>query len=578
MNQTGKASIDRPWENLYPPQLLAARGYLTDIQDKYTVRQFLEERVTNKTLPILEYYGKQYTLGDLYTEADKIGASMAAMGVKEGDAVCAFLRSTPEYLMLFFACEKLGAILLCVNNSPEENLETIRRAEAPFLFAHDFLPREVEQYYYENSHLQHIVMSSPYYYCDREQIPDYIQKSIDDLYAVPTCCDSRNITWADFLEKGKSVDYDWSAPADPKRPLCNPYTSGSTGKPKEIIHCAASMLGVISQISFPNAVVGKTVLQILFPPTMIATLNAAILYNLTQMSRVIMDPFCEPKDLDLELMRYRPWMTMMVPCTMELLLNSERIPADYDMSFLEILGGGADPTNNKWLDNLRAWLNSHNCHASYTQVYGQSECCSSICMDMGNKWYDCCGGAPLILNTVGIFDPDTEEELDYGRIGEICANTPGMMLGYGGVSAGETPKVLRTHKDGRVFVHTGDFGYIDSNGFVYVMGRGRPKRWGYDGKYIFCVPIENRVVALEEILDCYCIIPQDKKHPGYVLPYLYVKLAPGCLLDDALRAKILSVLEPHEYPIDIRLTEKREYFAFKLNRRGMAERLLAEQD
>ncbi len=578
MELTNKPSMERPWTKLYPPPLLAMRDTLAEIQGKFTLVQYLSGCVTKKDLPVVEYYGKTYTLQDLLDESEKVGASMAAMGLKCGDKVCALLDSVPEILIVLFACEKLGVQLICRNNVRKENLDSVRTANPHIIFAPDFLSREDEEYYYRYSDLEHIVTISSRYYADWVQMPEHIRSNLDKLYNGPVCCDERTISWADFLEKGKQVDYNWHAPDDPKRPLCSPHTSGSTGSAKEIVHCAASILGVLTQISFPTADTGKTVLLTLFPPTITAILICIILYNISKMNRLILSPFCAEKDIDLELMRYRPWMMMTVPMMADTLWHSTRIPADYDMSYLKVLGGGADPANNKWLDRFNAWLASHNCSASFTQAYGQSECGASVCMPLGNNWYNGCVGAPLILTTVGIFDPDTEEELDYGQIGEVCIQSPGMMLGYGGVSAGTTDEVLRTHADGRRFVHSGDMGYMDPMGYVYIMGRGRPQRWGHPGKYIFALPIENRVVALDEIEDCYCITPADKYHPGHVLPYLFITPAPGCVLDDALRAKILSVLEPHEYPVDIRISQGRTYFAFKLNRRGMAAQLRAEQD
>ena len=88
--------------------------------------------------------------------------------------------------------------------------------------------------------------------------------------------------------------------------------------------------------------------------------------------------------------------------------------------------------------------------------------------------------------------------------------------------------------------------------------------------------MENKVVDIEGIKDCFFVITSDKEHEGCFVPYLYVVLESGVELKD-VEATIRARLEAYEQPVEIFVTEKREYFHFKTNRRILAAKLLKGQ-
>ncbi len=568
----GKASIEQPWLSLYPVGLRTARQHLAELQGQFTLIEYLGMCNRRHHMPVVEFYGQKYSFNDLLGEAATVGAALASLGVKEGDSLCAFLRSVPEYLMILFACEQIGATLICRDGTRKENLESLQYANAKILFAHDFIPADEADYYYANSDLEHIITISSCYYGNEADMPDYILNSLKKMYDAGVSRDERNIDWVNLMMRGNTYFAPWKAERDPNRPLCNPYTSGSTGPSKEIIHAASSMIGYISQINFPNAETGKSVLLTLFPPTLIAILNSVLLYNIAQMNVLILSPYCEPEDISREMLRYRPWMMMTVPMMAELLMYSKYIPEDYDMSYLKVLAGGADPVNNKWMDRLFAWMRKHNCRATFSQAYGLSECGSAVAMPMGKSFYDCFSGIPMPLTNIGIFNPETNEELNYGEVGEVCIQTPGHMLGYGGAAKASTEEVLQVHEDGRMFVHSGDFGYITREGCLYVLSRGLRRRYGFEPGYLFDLPIENKACKVKGIFDCYAVSVKDHEHPGYYKPYMFVQPEEGYTIE-MLEPEIRACLSEEEQPVKIFKSEGREYFHFKLNRRILSAQI-----
>ena len=143
------------------------------------------------------------------------------------------------------------------------------------------------------------------------------------------------------------------------------------------------------------------------------------------------------------------------------------------------------------------------------------------------------------------------------------------MIGYG--TEEDTAKTLQRHPDGKIWVHTGDYGCMNEAGELFVYSRGLNKRFG--GGILFTTVMENKVVDIKGIDDCWFVIPEDKEHEGCFLPYLFVVLEEGVELKD-IEDKIRAGLEDFEQPVKIYTVEKREYFHFKTNRRILAGKIL----
>ena len=140
-------------------------------------------------------------------------------------------------------------------------------------------------------------------------------------------------------------------------------------------------------------------------------------------------------------------------------------------------------------------------------------------------------GIPLPGGTVGIFKFDEEtsetldEELDYNQTGEICMRTPNQMLGYfKHEELNET--VLRKHKDGLTWVHTGDLGYIDEDGFLYVNGRIKEMITRHDGFKVYPSMIEKVINAHQAVASCKVVGVEDVTHGQGQVPKAYIVLKP----------------------------------------------------
>lgn len=562
---TGKASIDRPWLQYYPEEFRNASI------PECSVTEYLKQRITDETEIALNYYGNDLTWASFWQQVDATAKALRAIGIQTGDCIPMFLQAVPEYLILLLAAEKIGAALLCRDDTPEACAEAIRSSKSKVLFAHDYLSKEEEELFLRETQMERIVTVSPYRSAHREAIPSYICDSIEAHYTAESACNQANLTWDEFIAQGETWTGDYTAPKDVNRPLVAVYTSGSTGPSKLVFQAARQFTSVFYQLSTFEIPAGMRLIWhfAALPPALIATTATMMLLPMSIHMYLVLNPFCELENFDLELMRIQPNCWPLTPMMMEQLVKSPRIPADYDMSHFFVAGGGSEGINNKRLERVQQFLTSHHSPALYDINYGLSESCAAAtlpCRTLPVK--DGCCGMPMPASFIASFEYGTQKELGYGEIGEICISGSNVMLGYDDVQS--TKERLQIHEDGRLWLHTGDYGYVSEEGLLYVLTRGREERYG--GGILLSMEMENRVVAVSGVSDAFFLTMPDEEHEGYFIPHLYVVLEDHVTLESVEDA-IYGALEVYQRPVQITVITERPYFHFKTNRVGLAKEL-----
>lgn len=565
---TGKPSIDRPWMKFYPDMLMKMISI-----PGCTVNEYLHRCCPGMEVAAMHYYGEDISWKTVFEEAEKTARALKAIGFGEGDQIPVSLRLVPEFLYLLLGAEKIGASLLCRDNTIEENVEAARKAKAKAIIAHDFLSQKEMNEYLSGSSVEKIVLLSPVHHGSRDAMPAHIQACLNDHYPSKCASGPCTMSWEEFIAKGEAYTGTVEAPVDIDRPLFRAYTSGSTGPSKQVIHSANTMLGIVCQMNFYGGTEGQrpTWMVTCLPPALVAVVVSMVLLPLSSNKLLILDPFCYETDVDLELMRYKPNNWPLIPMFMEIVMRNGRIPDDYDLSHLVAAGAGCEAYNNIQLDNAQQFLIDHNCKIRFTTGYGSSEAGSTFSLPMAPKPIrDGNVGIPMPLSVVSVFKPGTQEELTYNQLGEICKTGPGNMLGYDKPEA--TAKALQVHKDGNVWLHTGDIGYMDEDGVIYVLNRGESLRYG--GGELAVLPMENLVAnaRIDGVDDEFFVLIGDEDHDGYYVPYLYVVLKDGYTVED-IREKVDACLEPHMRPVEIIQIEERPFFHFKTNRIGLSREL-----
>lgn len=559
----------------YPPALIDGLSI-----PERTLREYLTERCPGEDVVAIHYYGNDITWKEFFQGVDDTARGLRALGFGEGDAIPVFLATTPEFLELLLAAEKIGASLTCRDNTLEENVEATRKAGARAIFAHDFLSQEDFSAYRRGSDAKIAVLLSPYRSAAFHTIPDYVQDHIDSLYTDDPAHGPRTMSWDEFLELGRKFDGQVEAPRDIDRPLFRAYTSGSTGPSKQVIHSAHTMIGTLHQMNFYGSSdeFRPTWMITCLPSSLIAVVNAMMLMPLASNKLLILDPFVDVNDVDLELMRYRPNNWPLIPMFIETVMRNGRVPDDYDLSHLLAAGAGCEAYNNNQIARAQKFFEDHNCHIRFTTGYGCSEAGSNMTLPMAPYPIDNGNvGIPMPLTTISIFKPGTQEELTYNQRGEICVSGPGNMLGYDTPKA--TARALQKHADGKVWLHTGDIGYMNEDGVIYALTRGSAPRYGFTDGELETLPMENRLAdtGIKGIEDEFFVVVPDVEHKHCFLPVLYVVLEDGYTVDD-VRDQINACLDDYMRPVEIFQLPERPFFHFKTNRVGLTKEFMDTED
>lgn len=567
---TGKASVDKPWLQFYPEALRNVEV------PTITVETFLRAKNPDENKIAFEYYGNKITWKEFWGEVDKAAKSLKILGFGEGNRIPVFLQSVPAHFILLIAAERIGAAIICRDDIPEELCFAIRKSKSETAFVMDYTSKSDEDLFRATTPMKRVIKVSPYDYADRKSVPDYVEKEIASRYTGAMETTEGDLTWDEFLALGKDYTEDYMAQEDVNRPVFGAYTSGSTGISKLVIHSSSNIVATAFQMSIfipPSDVPEKWWLPIL-PPALIAVTVSMAIFPLSAGLIMVLDPFCPLEDIDIAFMEQKPNFWALIPMFCEMLMKSDRIPEDYDMSHLRSIGTGAEAMNERKTQEVEAFFHKHNVKATLSAGYGQSEGCSNFTLP--NPMFplvDGCVGMPMPATTMAVFSEDLEE-LNYGEIGELCMTGPAMMLHYAGWRGDElTERTLINHPDGNCWLHTGDKAYINEHGIVYILGRGTTKRFG--GGELYMMRMETKAVRVAGVEDgFFCFVP-DQDHEGYFLPYFFVILDETKSLDE-VKAGLADALEEYEYPVDIRVIKERPYFHFKTNRKELTAAILEE--
>ena len=569
-NLTGKASIDKPWLNFYPEEFRNL-----DIP-RITMESFLKMKNPDENRAAFEYYGNKITWKQFWAEVDIAARALKALGFEVGDRIPSFLPSTPAYYILLFAAERVGVTVICRDDEPEELCFAIRKSRTDTAFAMDFVSKEDEELFRTTTPMTRMIKVSPFEYADKSQMKDYVLKEIESRYPAETETAEGDMSWQEFMELGRNFEGEYLAPTDPERAVFGAYTSGSTGISKLVIHSSANVVATAFQMSIfiPPSEVQEVWWTPILPPALIAVTVSMTIFPLSTGLLVELDPFCPLEDIDIEFMDRKPNFWALIPKYCDLLMNSKRIPEDYDMSHLRTIGAGAEAMNDRKYAEVEEFFHKHNIKAKLSAGYGQSEGCSNFTLP--NPMFpleDGCVGMPMPATVLGVFDKDLNE-LNYGEAGELCMTGPSMMIHYSGWRGEEmTEKTLIEHPDGNTWLHTGDEAYITEQGIIHILGRGAIRAYG--DKPLRVMRMETKAVRTPRVQDgFFCVVP-DMEHEGYFRPYLFVILDGTRTLEEV--AELLKdTLDEHEYPVEIRVITERPYFHFKTNRKELTAQILEE--
>lgn len=522
----GYPSIERPWASYYPEeayQLVAPQLSLYGLL-KEKNKDYLDGTA-------LSYFDKTISFKAFFENVEKTASALVEHGVQPGDIVSICSISTPEVVYLFYALNKIGAVanMLDPRNNRDYISRILEETKCKLLFVLDVIAPKLDE---EIQHYPSVILS----------VSTSMPLAVKTIYRlknkVKPCTSA--IAWKEFLAlgKGKTVP---DTSFEPNRPAAIVYTGGTTGVPKGAILSNENMNYIALEYKYclPKVKRGQTIL-IIMPPFIAYGLTIGMHTPLTLGVKSVIIPKFDPKEFPDLLVKYKPEHTVGIPSHYEEVLKSPKLKG-FDLRHWLTPGTGGDAINETLEKNVNRFLKEHNCESSLMMGYGMTELCSSAATNLAHFAKVGTVGFPLPLNTISIFKPGTDEELPFYTDGEICVTGPTVFLGYLN-DPEEEAIVKKKHKDGKVWIHSQDFGFMDEDGFITIKGRIKRMITRPDGHNNFPSELEKVVAACQGVENVAVISIPGKRYGNGDIPVAAVVREP----DSTISAdQILSYCMDH---------------------------------
>ena len=237
------------------------------------------------------------------------------------------------------------------------------------------------------------------------------------------------------------------------------------------------------------------------------------------------------------LLKYRCNLIAGVPTLYEALLRLPKMK-NADLSCLKGVYSGGDSLSVELKKRFDQFLFDHHATIQVREGYGLTECVTASCLTPYHISREGSIGIPFPDTYYKIVEHGTQKEVPYGTEGEICLSGPTVMMGYLHHPE-ETAQTLQTHEDGLTWVHTGDLGYMDPDGFVYF--RQRLKRMIVTSGYnVYPSQMEN-ILDAHELVQMSCVIgvPDPLKMQKVKA---FVMLKPGVPANEETKAVLMAYI------------------------------------
>lgn len=486
-NEIGE-NKEKPWIKYYtrtPESLNYYQGSMYDYVK--------ESAIKNEKRTAYTYYGLGVSYRGFLRRVDRIAAALTQFNIVENECVTICMPNTPESIALIYAINKIGAIANIIH--PLSSTKDIKRAldetNSGVLFCSDSSMQNAR-----DIKVKHFIL-----------VPNStslikFKKMIYNIKESGNLKLGKNmISWSDFIS--------CKTPDDPykKRKANDPaaiiYSGGTTGKPKGIIlsnlnfnAMALQTMNVCDGLNPGSSVLAA--LPIFHVFGLALCIHTALVCGMT----AILVPKINTKKINSELKKYKPNIFPAVPSLLTMSLKGAD-PGSSGLKDIKTVVVGGDYLSPQTKAEFEKFLKDHGSNGVVKVGYGLSEasgfCCSTAPIE---EKYVQNGtlGVPNPDILVKAFEPNSDIEKSNNDIGEICVTGPTIFMGYINEDK-ETKNTLVKHTDGKIWLHTGDLGYIDKNGFVYYTSR--LKRMIISNGYnIYPIELEEIIKKCKYVEDC----------------------------------------------------------------------------
>ena len=469
------------------------------------------------------YYGNQKTYHEFLKQIDEVARSLKAIGVKHKDVVSICMPNAPEGIIAFYAVNKIGAVSSMIHPLSAENeiKNYLNISKSEWLISIDFAIPKVDKIIHDTKVKKVVFVGvgesmppiSKSLYATLTIPKNIIPKTIKTLNPgtyINNSTNRKKISWKEFIKMGKSYSKEIDDEFKGKDLATILYSGGTTGTPKGV-KLTNLNLNASAMQNFEHVGCLKAKDKVLAIMPIFHGFGLSVCIHCVQYfgGTSILLPQFNAKTFDKIMKKYEPNVIVGVPTLFEAMLINKNF-SHMKLSYLTCVISGGDSLSTDLKRRFDEWLSKHHSPTTIREGYGLTECCAASCFTPLYDYRPGSIGIPYPDTYYKIVQEGTDRELAYGNSGEIVIHGPTVMEGYIR-NRKETKQTLRKHRDGRIWLHTGDEGFMDEDGFVYF--KGRLKRMIITSGYcVYPTNIENVIDSHPDVkMSCVIGIPHPYK-------------------------------------------------------------------
>lgn len=548
-----------------------------------------EQNKNNMDVDAIGFLGKNITFRDLKKNVDRLADAYIKIGVKEGDTVGICTINMPIVQENLLALSKIGVTSKWIDLriKGKDLVKNINESHCRVLVVFDGIINEIMKIL-DETEVSDVLVASPKDYLNLviKTLANIKDKKEGKTVTIPK--DKRIRTYKSFLKSGDKDSKIKPVPLKKDRPAIIVQSSGSTGKAKSIMHTEYNFNSSMQKEAYTDLPYGANgTMYTAIPPFVIYGLRGAIYGGLVFGMKVVMTPFVSETTVFDDLgkyncaaaapihLRYLYKKITEITSRIESLekrkdIHTREYKAEKkklfkimkNLAMVKVFVSGGDKITAQELLNMEQLFQT-----PIVNGYGNNELTGGAIISPMYASKPDSVGIPMKGIIVAAFEPDTFHMLDASEEGEICIHSDSVFIGYLN-NEEETKRIRQIHDDGLVWIHTGDLGYVDEDGYVYITGRVKRliKREAFK---IAPETIENVILEMESIRDCVVVGVTDIEHEGSFVPMAYVEINDDKTNIETIKVDIIKKcqeeLPDYEVPKYIECIEKIPYKNTKHN-------------
>lgn len=451
-----------------------------------------------------DFMDKTVTYAEFGRQIDSYACAFHNLGMRAGDVMSIIMPTSPQGIIAFYAVNKLGGVASFIHplSTPSELLHYLTLSQSKYALTLDIFYDKVAEIKNQIP-LQKLLVT---------RISEHMPALKKTAYQLITLTKrvALDASWALILEKlNTQCTAEVEATHFGKDSLAVIlYSGGTTGVPKGVMLTNGNIVSEGMQVAAWGKLDHTDAILAILPIFHGFGLSVCVNAVFVAGGKSILIPKFTVKDVARLIRKKRPTFLIGVPTLFKALLDEKQFTTA-DLQFLKAAFSGADTLPRTLKEAFDETVKRNGGKTALLEGYGLTEAVTAIMAMPMEAYREGSIGVPFPDMDAKIVDPEHYNTLAHGEIGEICLNGPAVMKGYLN-NPEETAATLRIHDDGKVWLHTGDLGYRDADGYFYF--KQRLKRMiKSSGMNVYPSEVEN-VICEHPDVKFACVIGVEDAH------------------------------------------------------------------